>query len=349
MIKTVVHVIIVGTWILLCLGFLVVCVFKLWHRAVALPSPRQVIKEGLKAKKQSTDISIRNDTKVRLLSLNLFMLPGPVVRHSWCDSKEERLKEFCRLYLSSFDVLCLQECFSTFSSRYHTLIKEAKVHGHHYHVLPQAPSWASAELFDSGTTILSRYPILARKWTPFPWATYPNIFAAQGLQWALIDLGPKGLLNVFNLHLQSYLTLRPSPLAMMAQESQLKRVWEAVRRLAHPHAPTVVCGDWNIDMAHAPNRKFMWKHVAPKFQLAIPHHPQVPLSTHRAFYRNGKEVATLKAKVSSREQRGLEECPQWLDHIFYKNLQLHDACIHAFELKTHPYRCSDHDGVSIVF
>ncbi len=283
------------------------------------------------------------------------MLPGPFVRHSWHDSKEERLKEFCRLYLPAYDILCLQECCSTFSSRYHTLVKLAKAHGHHHIVLPEAPSWMSAELFDSGTTILSRYPILARSWTPFPISTYPNLFAANGLQWALIDLGPRGLLNVFNLHLQSYLTLRPSPLAVVTQEAQLKTVWSMVERLAHPSTPTVVCGDWNIDLAHAPNRKFIWRHV-PKandgvegFSLAIPHYPKVPISTHRAFYKGGKEMATLKAKVSLAQQKEMEEIPQWLDHIFYRNLTVKDACIHSFELTTYPYRCSDHDGVSLTF
>lgn len=345
MLKALFHLIVILVWIGISLGIALLCVFKLWHRIVALPPVRTLFRQK-HSEKPLVPIA---PTTIRLLSLNLFLLPGPVVRHSWSDSKEERLAEFCRLYLPAFDIVCLQECFSTFSSRYHTLVKQAKAHGHHYIVWPQSPSWTSPQLFDSGTTILSRYPVLARGWDPFPYSTWPNVFAPSGLLWALIDLGPRGLLNVFNVHLQSYLTIRPSPLAQIAQDSQLKVLWEAVQKRAHPGTPTVICGDWNIDLAHASNRKFIWKHVPEGFSLAIPHYPSVPLSTHRAFYNGQKEVATLKAKVSNRDQETLEEIPQWLDHIFYKNLQPKDACIHSFELTTYPFRCSDHDGVSLCF
>jgi endonuclease/exonuclease/phosphatase family metal-dependent hydrolase len=345
MFKTLVHIFIVLVGIGVGLFFLLVCLFKFWHRVVALPPARSLILKKLPKIHSRPACS----STVRLLSCNLFMLPGPFVRHSWSDSKEERLKDFCRLYLPSFDIVCLQECFSTFSSRYHTLVKEAMAHGHHYIVWPEAPSWVSPELFDSGTTILSRYPVLARGWDPFPCSTWPNVFASSGLQWALIDLGPRGLLNVFNLHLQSYLTLRASPLALLSQDAQLRTIWSAVTRRAHPEAPAIVCGDWNIDLAHAPNRKFIWKHVPPKFSLAIPHYPSVPISTHRAFYKGDHEVATLKAKVSPEDRRVLKEIPQWLDHIFYRNLVIKDASIHSFELTSYPYRCSDHDGVSLTF
>jgi len=342
MIKTFLHSVIVLIWIGISVLCVVIALFKFWHHAVALPLCRPI-----KTTSQVVSYKKLKPSKVRLLSLNLFMLPGPVVRHKSNDSKEERLRAFCRLYLPAFDIVCLQECFSTFSSRYHTLVKLAKAHGHNHIVLPQPPSLLSTELFDSGTTILSRFPVLARGWTPFPHATWPNLFAAGGLMWALIDLGPKGLLNVFNLHLQSYLTLRPSPHALISQDAQLKTLWSAVKAKAHPGVPTLVCGDWNVDLTHAASRRLIWKYVPEGFSLAIPHVPRVPLSTHRGFYRNGKEVATLAVKAPVQESPPLE-VPQWLDHIFYKGVGLEDACMHAFELRDYPYRCSDHDGVSII-
>lgn len=347
-----------------------IAMFKFWHHAIEMPyvsglcsmsgflrrmadsTDVTAIKKGIKL---HTAAQCTKRTRIRILSLNMFLLPGPFTRHSTNDSKDERLEAFCKTYLASFDVVCLQECFSTFSTRYHRLVHMAREYGFNHVVFPEPPSLVSAELFDSGTTILSRYPILRRSWKPFPHATWPNLFASNGIMHALIDVGNANtgtkLVNVFNIHLQSYLTLRPSPSTLIAQELQLKTLWKRVNEVSHPRMPTVVCGDWNVDMNYGSNRKLVWKYAPVGFRMAIPHvfdDSKPKRYTHSSYFMGNNEVATLSSKVHPRDITRLKQVSMWLDHIFYRNVTVVTANIHTFVMNKHPYRCSDHDGVSTV-
>ena len=64
--------------------------------------------------------------------------------------------------LGDFDVCCLQECFGGFMSDYREKFKAyALKAGLYYQVFDQTPDFVSTYFCDGGTTILSRYPILA--------------------------------------------------------------------------------------------------------------------------------------------------------------------------------------------
>lgn len=364
--------ILIGLVSLIVLLFVIlISLFKLWHHVIEMPYVSGLNMLGFL--KKTTECTIdklhkkvteklkvepprkNKRVRIRILSLNMFLLPGPFARHSKNDSKNERLEAFCKNYLTSFDIVCLQECFSTFSTRYHSLVNMARTYGFNHVVFPEPPSLMSAELFDSGTTILSRYPILRRSWKPFPHATWPNLFASNGIMHAMIDVGNINtgtkLVNVFNIHLQSYLTLRPSPSTIIAQEIQLKTIWDCVNEISHHQIPTVVCGDWNVDMNYGSNRKRVWKYAPAGFRIAIPHvidDNKPKRYTHRSYFMGKHEVATLSSKVRPKDMTRLKQVSMWLDHIFYKNVHLVSANIHAFRMNKYPYKCSDHDGVSTI-
>ena len=75
--------------------------------------------------------STREHRKLRLLSLNMFLRPtGVADDYAVDDFKDERLDGFISECLNDdFDIVCLQECFSTLNSRKARLIREARKRG----------------------------------------------------------------------------------------------------------------------------------------------------------------------------------------------------------------------------
>ena len=55
--------------------------------------------------------------RLRVLSLNMFLRPWPIADDRNDDYKDVRLTGFLNEYCANFDILCLQECFSTMNVR----------------------------------------------------------------------------------------------------------------------------------------------------------------------------------------------------------------------------------------
>ena len=142
-----------GGLVLLLLAF--VLVFKLsshWHAHVVKTSvPRPPIEPLVKP-------SLPIPGTLRLLTLNIFLRPWGIADDSSDDHKEVRLKGFCDTYLDHYDVLCLQECFSTLNYRKAWFIKLAVKRGFRYFAESPPPDFCSKKFVDGGLLILSRLP-----------------------------------------------------------------------------------------------------------------------------------------------------------------------------------------------
>jgi hypothetical protein len=91
---------------------------------------------------------------VRILTYNIFLRPPPV-KNNDDDYKNERLQDFCKI-INDFDIICLQEMFSTYNSRKHELISEAYKKGFFFFIDAPTPSLFSQYMTDAGLVILSR-------------------------------------------------------------------------------------------------------------------------------------------------------------------------------------------------
>ena len=171
------------------------------HGSIRLPtSPRQ--------RNRSSD-------KVRLLSLNLNLLPfGSRLVHGFGHSyKTDRLDEFARvLSLQAYDILALQEVFSTphlpsFLCYQEKLISVAKLYGYKYVVRSQQPNmWdlmVRHKWTDAGLLILSRYPIVAHDAREFAAeGAHVDKWACKGVLYAKVKIRDTSIM-LFNCHLQA--------------------------------------------------------------------------------------------------------------------------------------------------
>ena len=96
------------------------------------------------------------EENVRLLTLNIFMLPGG----DNGQYKAGRLAYFTQNVLKDYDIVCLQEMFSSFSGRQSQLVDAAKRQG--FEAVRE--DWKPLSgLVDGGLVILSRLPVVKRK------------------------------------------------------------------------------------------------------------------------------------------------------------------------------------------
>src|SRR3990167_3824777 len=85
-----------------------------------------------------TDKSTGQEPFCKILSLNIFMRP-PLIKNNESDHKEDRLRDSLA-YLSSYEVVCLQEMFDTFSTRKLRLKLLSLKHGFEYFAESEPPS-----------------------------------------------------------------------------------------------------------------------------------------------------------------------------------------------------------------
>jgi endonuclease/exonuclease/phosphatase family metal-dependent hydrolase len=125
--------------------------------------------------------------EVRFLSYNLFIRP-PGIRNNQDDFKAERLEEFIKV-IKDFDIIGLQEMFSTFSSRQQQLIDAAMTIGFKYHVKPKPHGPLSPFLVDGGLLLLSKYPVIESDSLIFIQGVQSDGLASKGALFARIQLG----------------------------------------------------------------------------------------------------------------------------------------------------------------
>lgn len=167
---------------LCCIIIIIVVIFKCsskWHQyrlSQAISSPP----EGLQ--KAPT---LPFPRKLRVLSLNMFLRPWGIADDENDDYKDERLLGFCETYLNEFDVICLQECFSTMNYRKTRFIKRAFRCGFHFFAESPPPKFCSTKFVDGGLLILSRLPFVCEP-------SFKSYSAGKGAD----KMADKGILHV---------------------------------------------------------------------------------------------------------------------------------------------------------
>lgn len=138
--------------------------------------------------------------QVRLLTYNIFVRPPPVNNYG-DDFKSERLVEFIKRF-PEFDIICLQEMFTKWTSRREKLKKIAKQAGFKFSAESPLPAVFSTAMSDGGLLTLSRYPILNTEFRPYPQGIGPDFIVLKGVLYTKIKVN-RGVMHVFSTHTQA--------------------------------------------------------------------------------------------------------------------------------------------------
>jgi endonuclease/exonuclease/phosphatase family metal-dependent hydrolase len=189
----------------------------------------------------------RND--IRVLSYNIFLRPPPIKTNE-DDYKNERLDDFIK-ELDNYDIICLQEMFSTLSYRKTKLVKAAIHAGFFYYVETESPNYFSTRLIDGGLIILSRFPIESYSFAPFTDGILCDQLCEKGILYANIRVKNTNL-HLFNTHLQaSYSQENDLVESMHTRIKQLEEGVQIIKEVLDsqykPGEKVILCGDFNVN------------------------------------------------------------------------------------------------------
>jgi endonuclease/exonuclease/phosphatase family metal-dependent hydrolase len=188
----------------------------------------------------------------------------PLIKTNQSDHKEDRLTEFVK-ELSRFDIVCLQEVFTTFNTRKQRLISYGAKSGLSWSVVSQEPSLFSGYLTDGGLLIMSRFPIIESEFHPYPYGVLCDAISYKGVLYAKILIGDK-VLHLFNTHTQAtyfgvhvddfvrfILWIHDSPLKVVTYETRMDQIRDARKYMeaklkdAGPSDLILFAGDFNVN------------------------------------------------------------------------------------------------------
>ena len=186
---------------------------------------------------------------IRILTLNMFLRP-PGIHTNISDFKDLRTQILIEEVLNCFDLICLQEVFSTLSSRKALIISEASKRGLPYSHSSPSPNPFNGHFTDGGLLILSRFPILLTDQITYDDSTGPDRLSSKGAIYAKLSICNTPF-HVFTTHLQSsYSTLNYAQFMnyRLVRRKQLKQFKSFIdNKLAHHYEPVIIAGDFNID------------------------------------------------------------------------------------------------------
>ena len=292
------------------------------------------VKKNVKFKDQTTHLvkKVRADIKqstpptkrFHILSLNAFLRAG-VLRHEHGERKRYRAHALIGL-LRDYDVIALQEVWAF----RHSLLKLIRL-DFPFIVKSIPPSILNGSIVDSGTLIISRFPVLKSHAELFCDSKHPDALSAKGILHAHIN----GV-HFFNTHMQAVYTRTANEDVHTIHRAQILQLCAFIAKHAGSE-PAVVCGDFNM----TPDN--------PNFELLS----QAGFSdelfqdksayTTMISYKGEKEVCTTIrscAKCAKKySAQDFTHVPLRLDFIFSRGLKVDEARV----IKT--LGLSDHDGV----
>ncbi|MCX6578907.1 MAG: hypothetical protein NT166_01830 [Candidatus Aminicenantes bacterium] len=186
--------------------------------------------------------------KIRLLTYNLAMLPGP-----FGTAKEKRAEGFVKKIMKKpvYDIICLQEIFAEDIRAYLTRGLQAN-----YPYIVDKSGSLNPLNQDSGLFFASKFPILRHTFREFRDKSLltPDVIADKGISAAYFQFGPAAgaagatILRVFLTHLQS----RESE--FKTREKQLSQIRGFIARSSTPGKKrkdpakihTILVGDFNV-------------------------------------------------------------------------------------------------------
>lgn len=142
-------------------------------------------------------------TTLKLASYNVFLLPGFTsyfikIKHY----QTLRQKLISERIIPKYDIICLQELFTTLSPHQRRIISSAAQSGLTYSAAPPNRTFCSLRLTNSGLLTLSRHKIIRRDFRRFKSASGADAMTEKGILYTKIKL-PNGILHLFNTHLQA--------------------------------------------------------------------------------------------------------------------------------------------------
>ncbi|KAJ3216513.1 calcium calmodulin-dependent protein kinase type 1G [Dinochytrium kinnereticum] len=138
---------------------------------------------------------------IRLLTYNIFLRP-PEMKPNTSEHKNARLSAFAARALEAYDIVSLQEMFSSGSSRLSRLLVQAKKTGMEYCCCSPSKGLLNSA-YDGGLVILSRFPIVKTERVTFKKGILGDKYCAKGAIYAKISITPHHYVHVINTHLQS--------------------------------------------------------------------------------------------------------------------------------------------------
>jgi len=186
---------------------------------------------------------------INIVCYNIFLRP-PLVKNNASDHKDARLKEFIKL-LHEFDIVCLQEMFGFLNKRKHKLIRCAAKAGFLYYADSVSPSFFTSFVVDGGLLVLSRFPILASEFKPYPYGIFSDSLSQKGVLYTKIQIKDE-ILHLYSTHTQaSYFGENQKyPILTRADQfSMLKQFIDAtLAKNGYRFGEMVlVMGDFNVD------------------------------------------------------------------------------------------------------
>jgi len=298
-------------------------------------------------------------TRLRILSLNFYMRPmGVSDTHG--DYKKERLQDFISHHLDQFDVLSLQEMFSTFSFRRNELVLAARKKGFSYVASSPPPSTLSFQCFDAGLLILSRYPLENVAFVEFDHSCHSDSLANKGALRASVRFGPDPLdtIRLFNTHLQasySHQDVSATTVALL----QLRQVFDLIREdvSKSQHEAVLLAGDLNLDAFETD----MYGHITAlckpiEMQDLLRKQFGASVATCMSnMDARGVDMGTRRRSKAEREQKGFTEVQMCLDYQLLfegssRRLSHVNTNVEEFEFISNPFgRLTDHAGICSVF
>ena len=251
------------------------------------------------------------------------------------DYKDERLAKFKEL-LVDYDVVCLQECFGSFSNRRKNLIEYAKSIGFKHSVTGPGRNVMKGKLVDSGLLILSRFKILETMEIQYTKSAYSDKYSSKGAIFIKVEI--KGIpVFVFTTHLQaSYrLHLTEQDLEVQVRNSQLHEFGAFIRYSTTEDDRVIVCGDFNVNSRL---HQFEYERLSQQVEMkdaALELLDDHPITFYPWNYR-------FKGSPKPEEK----EC---LDYVFTQNVKTESIVVHSEEYPFKWKNVSDHFGVELLF
>jgi len=298
-------------------------------------------------------------TRMRILSLNFYMRPmGVSDMHG--DYKKERLQDFIHHHLDDFDVLSLQEMFSTFSLRRNELVLAAQRQGFSYVASSPPPSALSFKCFDAGLLILSRYPLEDVAFMEFDQSCHSDSLANKGALRASVRFGPEPLdtIRLFNTHLQASYSHKDVSATTVALQ-QLRQVFDLIREdlSRSQHEAVLLAGDLNLDAFEEDTYSRITDLCKP-IEMQDLLRKQFGASVGTCISNidaRGVDMGTRRRTKAEREEKGFTEVHMCLDYqLFFegssRRLSHLQTRVEEFEFISNPFgRLTDHAGICSSF
>jgi len=186
---------------------------------------------------------------INLLTFNMFVRP-PFINNNGEDYKDERLLEFISV-MHNYDIICLQEMFASYSRRREALVEHAKNLGFRYHCASPRPSTLAVNrhFIDGGLLILSRYPIVASEFRPYPLGLGIDSIVQKGVLYAEIEIG-ESRLHIYNTHTQANYNGDSKCAVKRAEHFMAFRKFIEESLVKHEYRQddiVLMCGDFNVN------------------------------------------------------------------------------------------------------